>query len=74
MTAVIAINAVLAIVVFAVIIGLKIWAVHSARPSVAAPVPAHNPRVREHAARARAAHADRARAARSFSGPAGARA
>jgi hypothetical protein len=74
MTAVIAINAVLAFVVFAVIVGLKIWAIHSARPSVAAPVPAHNPRVREHAARARAAHADRARAARSFAGAAGIRA
>jgi hypothetical protein len=70
MTAVIAINIVLAVLVFAVIIGLKIWAIHSARPSVAAPVPAHNPRVREHAVRARAAHADRARAARSVSRPA----
>jgi hypothetical protein len=74
MTAVIAINALLALLVLVAIVVLKIWAIRSARPSMAAPVPAHNPRVREHAVRARAAHADRARAARSFSGPVGTRA
>ena len=73
MTAVIVINAVLIFVVLAVIVGLKMWAIHSARPSVAA-THAHHPRLREHAARARAVHTDRARAARSFSGPADARA
>jgi hypothetical protein len=72
MTIAIIINAALALIVFASVLGIKLWAIHTARPTTAAPVPAHNPRVREHAVRARAAHADRARAARRHVDPVGA--
>jgi hypothetical protein len=67
-----AVNIVLAAIAFVAIIVLVAWAIRTARPSVAAPAPAHDPRVREHAVRARAAHADRARAARRGSSPVGA--
>jgi hypothetical protein len=72
MTAALVINIALAALVFSAIVALVAWAIRTARPSVAAPAPAHTPRVREHAVRARAAHADRARAARRSSSPVGA--
>jgi uncharacterized iron-regulated membrane protein len=72
MTNTLAVNLVLAAVVFSAIIAIVAWAIRTARPSVAAPAPVHHPRVREHALRARAAHADRARAARRTSAPVGA--
>lgn len=56
--------------VLSVVVGLIVWGIRTSRPAAVAPAPAHNPRLRErapsaHAAHARAAHADRARAARS---------
>jgi hypothetical protein len=74
MTTAIVFNVVLGLIVFSVIIAMIAWAIRTARPASVAPVPAHNPRVREHAVRARAAHADRARAARRQTGPVAAQA
>ncbi len=69
MTTAIILNVVLGLIVFSVIIAMVTWAIRTARPAEVALVPAHNPRVREHAVRARAAHADRAHAARRQNGP-----
>jgi hypothetical protein len=69
MTTAIVFNVVLGLIVFSVILAMITWAIRTARPTAVAPVPAHSLRVREHAARARAAHADRAGAARRHAGP-----
>jgi hypothetical protein len=74
MTTAIAVNLALGLIVLSAIIAMIAWAIRTARPAVVAPVPAHSPRVREHAVRARAAHADRARAARRYTEPVGAQA
>ncbi len=66
MISALAIDIILAAAVFAVVVGVIVWSIRTApRPATSQPV-AHSPEVREHAVRARAAHATRVRAARNY--------
>jgi len=70
MTAVIImINVALVAVVFSGIVAIHAWAIRSGRPPVVTLAPADSAVVREQVVRARAAHADRARAARAQRSP-----
>jgi uncharacterized iron-regulated membrane protein len=67
MTIVLLINIVLAAIVFSAVVGFIAWTIRVPRPSTEVAV-AGSLEVREHRQRARAAHAERARAARAYWG------